>query len=95
MQCYVAVKKINITNLPLPFTTHIEIVVCTYFETTNLLNVFLSCSFPNPSQPTVDLDQLTRILVLCGTPSQETVGKITSEDVSFMFVDNLCRVFNV
>jgi len=28
-----------------------------------------------------DIDHLTRILVLCGTPSKETVAKITSEEV--------------
>ena len=27
-----------------------------------------------------DIDQLTRILVLCGTPSEETLNKITSEE---------------
>ena len=31
---------------------------------------------------TSDIDQLTRILVLCGTPSEETLNKITSEEVS-------------
>ena len=29
-----------------------------------------------------DIDQLTRILVLCGTPSEDTLGKITSEEVN-------------
>jgi hypothetical protein len=28
-----------------------------------------------------DIDHLTRILVLCGTPAKETVAKITSEEV--------------
>jgi len=28
-----------------------------------------------------DIDHLTRILVLCGTPGKETVAKITSEEV--------------
>ena len=27
-----------------------------------------------------DIDQLTRILVLCGTPSEETLNKITSDE---------------
>lgn len=27
-----------------------------------------------------DIDQLTRILVLCGTPPEETLNKITSEE---------------
>ena len=30
----------------------------------------------------VDIDQLTRILELCGTPTPETLAKITSEEVS-------------
>ena len=29
----------------------------------------------------LDIDQLTRILVLCGTPTEETLNKITSEEV--------------
>lgn len=29
----------------------------------------------------IDIDQLTRILALCGTPSEETLGKITSDEV--------------
>ena len=28
-----------------------------------------------------DIDQLTRILTLCGTPNEETLSKITSEEV--------------
>jgi len=28
-----------------------------------------------------DIDHLTRILVLCGTPGKDTVAKITSEEV--------------
>ena len=28
----------------------------------------------------VDIDQLTRILVLCGTPNEETLNKITSDE---------------
>ena len=34
----------------------------------------------------LDIDQLTRILVLCGTPMDETLSKITSEEV-FVFVN--------
>ena len=34
-----------------------------------------------------DIDHLTRILVLCGTPGKETVAKITSEEVmAFSYV---------
>ena len=29
-----------------------------------------------------DIDQLTRILVLCGTPAEETLNKITSDEVT-------------
>lgn len=29
----------------------------------------------------VDIDHLTRVLVLSGTPSEETLAKITSEEV--------------
>jgi hypothetical protein len=32
-----------------------------------------------------DIDQLTRILLLCGTPEEETLSKITSEEVVFLF----------
>lgn len=30
-----------------------------------------------------DIDHLTRILVLCGTPEQDTIEKITSEEVLY------------
>ena len=33
-----------------------------------------------------DIDQLTRILVLCGTPTEDTLNKITSEEVSFFSI---------
>lgn len=32
-----------------------------------------------------DIDHLTRILVLCGTPAKETVAKITSEEVMALY----------
>ena len=33
-----------------------------------------------------DIDQLTRILTLCGTPTQETMDKISSVEVSWCII---------
>ena len=35
--------------------------------------------------PFLDIDQLTRILTLCGTPTEGTLNKITSEEVLDFF----------
>ena len=50
------------------------------YDLTNILNLsnILKYSFFF----ILDIDQLTRILVLCGTPTEETLNKITSEEVS-------------
>ena len=48
----------------------------------------------------LDIDQLTRILVLCGTPTEETLNKITSEEVSYFKIlclnniDLFCKIRN-
>ena len=34
----------------------------------------------------LDIDQLTRILTLCGTPTDETLSKITSEEVELLLL---------
>ena len=48
------------------------VFVCGFFWLTRLFSVWCA-----------DIDQLTRILLLCGTPEEDTLSKITSEEVIF------------
>ena len=41
-------------------------------------NILSQCMYPFFLP---DIDQLTRILTLCGTPNEDTLSKITSEEV--------------
>ena len=54
-----------------------------------LISVIVLCAGLTSIMFYVDIDQLTRILLLCGTPSQETLNKITSEEVRYWQGDPL------
>ena len=48
-----------------------------------------SSTFVNIMRPISEIDQITKVLKLCGTPTNETLSKITSEEVnkwSFSFM---------
>lgn len=70
MQSYVLLHSSSLQKLKnsQPYNQHI---LCSVTWLSALLNM-MCCS---------DIDHLTRILVLCGTPGKETVAKITSEEV--------------
>lgn len=43
----------------------------------------------------LDIDHLTRVLVLCGTPTQETIEKITSQEVFEFYCSRLMLLYYV